>query len=172
MKNDITKQFLEAYEAYDNDIFRHIVFRISNRERAKELTQEVFMKVWDYLSKGNNIDEIRPFLYKVARNIIIDELRKRKEVVSLDAISETGFDVGFDEEGKHELEFESKALIKLLDELQESDREVLVMRYLDELSIKEIAEDLEESENTISVRIHRALKKLAEVVEKYEQQHQ
>jgi RNA polymerase sigma-70 factor (ECF subfamily) len=159
----ISKQFLDAYDKYADDLFRHVIFRVSDKEAAKELLQETFMKTWEYMKKGNKVDEIRPFLYRVLHNQLIDYLRKRKPQVSLDELSEDGFDIAHGGRKEEESRIDAKKLLVLLDELEESYRNVLVMRYVDDMTIQEIAELTGDQPNSISVRLHRALKKLKEL---------
>ncbi|MBP6856623.1 MAG: sigma-70 family RNA polymerase sigma factor [Candidatus Pacebacteria bacterium] len=159
----ISKQFLDAYDKYADDLFRHVIFRVSDKEAAKELLQETFMKTWEYMKKGNKVDEIRPFLYRVLHNQLIDYLRKRKPQVSLDELSEDGFDIAHGGRKEEESRIDAKKLLVLLDELDESYRNVLVMRYVDDMTIQEIAELTGDQPNSISVRLHRALKKLKEL---------
>lgn len=159
-----TKQFLEAYDSFADDLYRHCLFRLSDEERAKDIVQETFTKTWEYIARGKTIDEIRPFLYRVLHNLIIDHMRKRKPVQSLDyKMSEEGFDLGSEGRVEEEERIDAKNLMNLLDEIDEPYRQVLIMRYVDDLSIKEIAHLTEEHDNVISVRIHRALKKLKEI---------
>lgn len=94
-------------------------YRVSDRELAKDLTQETFVKVWEYMVSGKVIEKLKPFLYRVATNLIIDNARKKAR------------------KGK-------------------------------ELSPKEISEILEQSENAVSVRIHRVLKKLRKIIDENE----
>lgn len=159
----ISKQFLDAYDKYADDLYRHVIFRVSDKEVAKELLQETYMKTWDYLKKGNTVDEIRPFLYRVLHNLLIDHLRKKKPQVSLDDLTEDGFDIAHGGRNEEELRIDAKKLLVLLDELEESYRNVLVMRYVDDMSIQEISDLTGDHPNSISVRIHRALKKLKEL---------
>ncbi len=169
---DVEKEFIEAYEEYADSLFRHCYFRVSNRERALELTQEAFMKTWDTANKGTEIQNYRAFLFRVLNNLIIDEYRKKKSS-SLDAllekegVNEGNFDElktgSLEEEvGKIELNFQSEQLEIALKKLPESYRSIIVMRYINELRPKEIADILKESENVVSVRINRGLKKLRE----------
>ncbi len=65
----LEKMFMEAYQSHSDSIFRFILFKIDNRERALDLTQETFMKTWVNLSKSGGIQNIRAFLYKVAGNL-------------------------------------------------------------------------------------------------------
>ncbi|MBL4644729.1 MAG: RNA polymerase sigma factor [Candidatus Pacebacteria bacterium] len=168
----VEKEFTQAYEEYADSLFRHCYFRVSSRERALEITQEAFMKTWDTANRGTEIQNYRAFLFRVLNNLIIDEYRKKKSS-SLDAllekegVNEGHFDElqtgGLEEEiGKIELNFQSGQLEQALKKLPETYRTVVVMRYINELRPSEIADILNESENTVSVRINRGLKKLRE----------
>ena len=163
----LEKRFLEAYEAHSDALFRHCYFRVYSRERARDLTQETFTKTWDYLLQGKEIENLRAFLYQVATNLIIDESRKRKKQteLSLERLQEVGFDPGEDESGRLIARADGKMLLPLLSQIDSKYGEVIVMRYIDDLSPQEIAEVTGESENVISVRIHRGLKKLRKLAE-------
>ena len=78
---------------------------------------------------------------------------------------ETGFDVGFDERGNLERLLDGKEVMKLIEAIPEMYRDALIMRYVDDLSVQEIAEITGETENNISVRIHRALDKVRTLAE-------
>ena len=69
------KEFLENFEKYSDKLFRHALFRLSNKERAEEIVQECFMKTWDYLRKGNEVKQYSAFLYRTLNNMIVDEYR-------------------------------------------------------------------------------------------------
>lgn len=154
-------QFLQAYDQYADAIFRHCYYRVYDREKARELSQECFMKTWEYLSQGKQVDNLRAFLYRVANNLIIDHSRKKKES-SLDAMMEEGFEPAETGPDMTTITAEANQMIALLDKLDEKYRDVVRMRYLDDLSPKEIALALGESENVVSVRIHRGIKQLRE----------
>lgn len=164
----LEKMFLDTYQTYSDAIFRFIFFKIDNRERALDLTQEAFMKAWMQLSRDGGVQNMRAFLYKVASNLVIDEYRKRgrSQGESLDAMSEDGF------EPKAESEIDSlinkidgaKVMQKIQD-LPQIYSEVIFLKYTEELSISEISENLGVSENVVSVRLNRAIKKLKEMVE-------
>jgi len=79
-KNDFTS----AYEEFADAIFRHCYFRVSDREKAKDIMQEVFVRTWNYVVEGNEINELKSFLYRTAHNLIIDEYRARKNDASLE----------------------------------------------------------------------------------------
>src|SRR5665213_1975326 len=173
MRNDTKKAFEMAYTQYSDELFRHCYLRVSDRDRALEITQEAFLRTWDYIGKGNEVLELRAFLYRTLKNLIIDEYRKMKSQ-SLEAMVE-GTEGGSVEallppDETNTLEaavhrFEGKRALEALKELPESYKETLIMRYVDGLSPKEIATELGENENAVSVRLHRGLKKLRELLE-------
>ena len=162
------KEFLDAYEKYADDIYRHCYFRVYNKQLAEDLTQDTFIKTWKYIVAGKEIQNIRAFLYRVAVNLIIDNSRKRKEIYLEDVAQKESREsirlsnIGI-EEGIFNL-FESGEIIKLLDELNDSQKQVMVMRYIDELRPSEIADILGESPNAVSVRINQATNKLRQII--------
>lgn len=168
------ERFLEAFEEYGDALFRHAFLRVSDRERAIDIVHDTYTKVWSYLRSGHEIEAFRPFLYKVLNNLIIDEYRKAKET-SLDALLEQeGVSEGsFEELSESTVEslaatLDGKKAFELLATLPDEYREVIVLRFVDELGPKEISQLVEESENVVSVRIHRGLKMLREAMEREE----
>lgn len=132
--------------------------------------QEVFMKAWDYLASGKDIDNVQAFLYKTANNILIDEARraKKRTVVSFEDMVESGFDIEGEDGRESGRIFDAKEVAKVLLQLDEPYRTAMVMRFIDELKPREIAETLGESANTISVRINRGTKMLKDILSDYE----
>lgn len=165
------ERFLKAFDEYGDALFRHARLRISNHEKAIDIVHDTFTKVWSYIRDGYEIENFRPFLYKVLNNLIIDEYRKRKES-SLDALMEVeGVDEGsFEELSESSVEalaatIDGRKAFELLEELPDQYREVIIYRFVDGLGPREISELTEESENVISVRIHRGLKLLRQKIE-------
>ena len=170
---DRQEEFRQAFEKHSDELFRHASLRFSNRDRALELTQECFLKAWEYLGRGELIREYRPFLYRTLNNLIIDEYRKKKSS-SLDAMlenSETAQQVEGhllrDETDIFEsaaIQYDAKRALETIALLPDNYRTVITMRYVDGLSPSEIAECIHESENAVSVRIHRGMRKLRDLL--------
>lgn len=171
------ERFLAAFEEYNDALFRHAFLRLSDRERAIDVVHDTYTKVWSYLRGGHDIDNFRPFLYKVLNNLIIDSYRKQREQ-SLDALFEIeGVDEGsFAELSENTVEslaatIDGKQAFSLVTELPDTYREVIILRFVDELGPKEISELIEESENVVSVRLHRGLKLLRQLLHEREMEH-
>jgi len=165
MEPDIKEQFLTAHDAYADALFRHCYFRIYDRELAKDLVQETFCRTWIYLSQGKEIENIRAFLYRILHNVIVDEIRRKKSL-SLDQLMEESFAPKDESVPDLEQRLVVKDVVQKLKILDESYRNIVQMRFIDDLSLKEISSALGVSENVVSVRIHRGMKKLRQLIEK------
>lgn len=168
-------QFIEAFDAHSDALFRHAFYRLSDRERAVELVHDAFVRVWTYVRNGASVESYKALLYKTLSRLIIDEYRKRKHV-SLDEILEdaTGeyqppsLHTGSLEEYEHALD--SKQVLTILPRIHPLYHEAVSMRYIDEMGPKEIANILQVTENVVSLRIYRGLKAIREIIEKEELQ--
>ena len=158
------KEFLDAYQQYADAIYRHCYFRVYNKDLAEDLTQETFIKTWKYITEGKEIKNTKAFLYRVALNLIIDNSRK-KQVLAFDQVKENEASVRlYSMEGSIIERFEVQEIIKILDDLDEKYRQVIIMRYINQLSPPEIADILEISTNAVSVKINYAIKKIREII--------
>lgn len=157
-------QFEKAFEAYSDELYRYCFFRLGERERAEELVQEAFMKSWQAVAAGGQIENLRAYLYRSLHNMVVNEYRDRKHHSSLEALAESqGFEPAVEDDSER-LE-DVKAAIELLDRLDPPYKEVMVLRYVNDLPVKDIAHILKESETSISVKIHRAIKKLQKIID-------
>ena len=127
------------------------------------------MKAWDYLVSGKDIDNVQAFLYRTANNVLVDEARraKKRTVVSYEDMAEEGFDIEGEDGRDQGRIFDAKAVAEVLHELEEPYRTAIIMRYIDELSPKEIANLLNETANVVSVRLNRGMKMLRTILASY-----
>lgn len=159
VNQDKKEKFVAIYETLADAIFRHCYFKVNNKELAQDLTQQVFMRFWVFMKDTDDINNPRALLYRIARNLVIDWYRKKK-VGSLDNLIEAGFD-RLDIHGENiEQTAEINNILKVLDKMSPEDQDIITWRYVEDLSPKEIAEILCEKENTVSVRLHRAVEQL------------
>lgn len=155
------KTFMECYENHSDSLFRYCLYKTSDREKALDLTQDAFMKTWEYIEEGNQVKNLKSLLFTIANNLIIDFYRKKK-TLSLDNIIEGGVDFK-DESYKDKVdEYDTNLVKSLLQDLDESYKDVIIMRYIEDMTVKEIAKILGETENNISVKIHRGIAKVKE----------
>lgn len=168
---EMKKQFEKSYDEYAPNILRHTYFRVRDKETAEDIVQETFFKAWRSIVDDNQseIKNIKAFLYRILNNTIIDHYRTKKEALSLDQATEENENMPItenNEEDRIDNEIENIQLRKYLSEIKEEYREILIMKYLDDLSIGEISKITNKSQVNIRVTIHRALQTLKKKYEK------
>lgn len=151
--------FLETFDTYNDAIFRFCLVKTSNKELAEDLTQETFMRYWQSLSDGKEMSHTRSFLYTIANNLVIDWYRKKKSA-SLDALSDEGFDPEDTQLLSVQKQAEFEEVLSTIADLEEKDKEVLLLRFVEGLNPRDIALMHDETVNAVSVRISRALEKV------------
>src|SRR4051812_13823839 len=140
----ITEEFITLYDEMADQLFRHCFFKLSNRELALDLVQETFARTWEYIASGKEVKNVKGFLFKVANNLIIDEYRKKK-AVSLESLQEaTGFDAPVNEHKKTIFSVEVDTVLAHINKLDSKYKDVILMRYVNDYSPKEIAKILGE----------------------------
>ncbi|MES2224391.1 MAG: sigma-70 family RNA polymerase sigma factor [Patescibacteria group bacterium] len=167
---DKEQHFFDMVEKHQDAIFRFIYFRVTSRAVALDITQDTFTKVWLYLASGKTIEHDEAFLYRTARNAVIDYFKKSKSA-SLDSLMEAGFDPGSDKAVDEVFRGDDIQTVRsLLETLDEESQQIIYMRYTEEKPIEEIANLFGKSVNAMTVRIHRIVKKLRTRFDEKEQQ--
>ncbi|HYC34468.1 MAG TPA: RNA polymerase sigma factor [Candidatus Paceibacterota bacterium] len=166
----IIHKFEGIYRENIDPLFRFIRFRISDREEAIDLTEEVFFRLLREMEKGK-VKHPRAFIYRVARNLVIDWYRKEKSLPmkpfsDQENEEEVFVDMFESQLPSAEVTAEANRAIDAIKKLPPLYRESVYLRLVEELSPKEIADILNESANTISVRINRGFAELHKMFEK------
>lgn len=156
--------FGNIYHLFYKRIYRYCRINTGNVQLAEDICQETFLKAWKYLPnfslyKGGSF---QAYLFRIARNLLIDQSRKKKEI-ALDETEE--IEVSSDLEEKASKQVQEQKLQMALLKLNDLERQVVILKYFEELSGAEIAKILGLNEGTIRVKTHRVLKKLKEIVE-------
>lgn len=145
---------------YYNEILNYVSKLVGDKEFAKDVAQETFTRVME-LEPGKEIN--RSFLYKTSRNIVIDELRKKRKFSQVEFIEEV-FSIPQDEQ-PDEIVIEDNQyqnLMKIVHTLPPRSKEAFIFHAIDGYSRKEIAEIMGISQNAVEKHITRATKKLQE----------
>lgn len=157
-QTDLENSFQASFSEYGDAVYRFCLVKVSNNELAEDMTQEVFMRYWQYLKDGKEMTNTRSFLYTIANNLAKDWYKKKKEV-SLDDRLDNNL---VPEDGQVDPETTASyvEVLSVIEELEDSDREVLILTYVEGLPPKDIAEILGDTANAVSVRLNRATKRL------------
>ena len=148
-----------AHHDYEKGLNAHAFFKINDHGISEDLVQDTFIKTWIYLVKGGKIDMMKAFLYHVLNNLIVDEYRKHK-AISLDALMVKGFEPSTNESRRLPDVLDSKITLLLIRRLPEKYQKIMLMKYIQDLSLKEISLVTGQSKNTIAVQVHRGLGRL------------
>lgn len=170
-KNKDPEAYSQVYDLYIDRIYRFVFFKVSNKEDAQDLTSEVFLKTWHYIIEGKEIKNLNALFYKIARNLVIDHYRKaRQKDISLDDLVGSGDnlkpEIDLAVEGQDDLDTKiqiEKIQDKLLG-LKDEYREVIILRFVEGLSINEIAEIVGKKNGAVRVILFRALNALRELM--------
>lgn len=152
----------DIYETYFVRVYRFVFYRVSHKETAEDITEEVFIKAFKGLKNLEELDAFEGWLFQIARNLVIDYYRKKKQLVPLDSVENTlEYDTNVVE--IINLQLEQSILIKLLKELNDEQQTVIKMKFFEELDNSAIARILDKTEGAIRVIQHRAILKLKEI---------
>lgn len=162
IKNGDEQAFTFFYESYKDKIYRFIYFKTSDQEKAHDLMGDSFIKVYDYIKKGNEIDNFQALLYRIARNLVIDFYRTRREEISLEDAPETISPNNIEDEVGDRLKVAQ--IKKYLNNIKKEYREVVLLHYFDNFSFSEVAEIVGETEGNIRVRAYRGIKQLKKIL--------
>ncbi len=165
VKNGDAEAFGTLYEQYADMIFRYVYSHLDNRLDAEDLTEEIFLRAWRALPKYDERGlPFSAFLFRIARNSLIDYSRQSKSVSSIDDIELQSHEAGPEE--VVDLRIENHDLKKTIAELREDYRNVLIFRFLSGLSPEETADVMQRSVGAVRVLQHRALSALKDLLER------
>lgn len=161
--------FEQLVDLFHEEIFRMVYYRTRVRMDAEDLTQDIFLLAFRNLSRLRDVDRFKPWLFSIAVNKVRDHLR-RKRFLGLFGLADDQEEEPCDEEpdkdpdALHQLmEHEFWCEIKKLSQtFSPMEREVFYLRFMDQLSIKEISQVLKKSESAVKTHLYRALRKFKE----------
>ncbi len=169
--------FGRLYDKYVSSIYRFVFLKLPSKEMAEDVTSETFLKCWQFIQKNQEpVGNFRAFLYKIARNLVVDAYRKAEAKPSIgleetvtfspsDTSSSTeasSSDVSDKHRGQILIEARADLALVLerISHLKEDYHDVLMLRLIDDLSFGDIAKVLAKTPGSVRVIYHRAMKAL------------
>jgi len=169
MRKGNTRAFSDLVDSYKDMVFTLSVRMLGNREEAEEVSQDVFIKVFKSLQNFKGDSKLSTWVYRIAYNTCLDRIRKIKkkrihtDLEHIDQIAYADLDTAF----QKMLETERSGLInQCLSKLSAEDAGVLTLFYLEEKNLQEMEKATSLPVNTLKVRLYRARKRLASIMEK------
>lgn len=156
-----------AHVSFVKGLEKRALYKTNDVQLGQDLVQATFLKTLLYLQKGGKIILMKSFLNHVLNDLIVDEYRKHK-TMSLDLLLDKGFEPGGDDQERTMNIFDGKQVVQLIPLLPEKYETVIRLRYMQELSLKEISLITGQTPNTVAVQAHRGLEKLKTI---YDESH-
>ena len=161
------KAFSQLVSIYEGAVYNMAMYIVKNREDALDISQEVFVKLWQSLPSFRGECSIKSYIMKLTQNAALDLKRKqsRRQSVSLTAVNDKGEEVQLDIVDSSDDANPSEAYLRKekvqkvregLLRLDEDQRKIIIMRDMNGMSYSDIAYALDISEGTVKSRLNRA----------------
>ena len=162
--NGNTDAFGELYIIFVEKIYRYILYHVKSKTTAEDITGEVFLKAWQAISSCRGKENtFSSWLYRIAHNQMIDEIRKRQRRPSLQLENIENIS---DSESSVEGYLEQQELLELVDCLSPNQRRLIILKFIEGMDNREIANIMGKSEGAIRVMQMRALATLKKEISK------
>ena len=157
--------FGSLYDYYQPKIYRFVFIKVSRREEAEDLTHQVFVNAWLNIKNYREMGfPLGSWLYQIARNQVIDYYRTRKKESSLEEMDSEYFAVRNDSEYAFDADLEMARVKGAVQKLKPEQQDIIILRFVEDLSPKEIAEVIGKSEGAVKLIQHRALNQLRKLL--------
>jgi RNA polymerase sigma-70 factor (ECF subfamily) len=151
--------FVYLYDRYVEKIYKFLYFRTFDQELAEDITSQTFLKAMNKINSFNgDKGTFQAWLYQIARNLLIDEYRKKKPIDNIDAHFDIASDINLENETQGIIT--NEALQKLLLTLPVEAQELITMRLWDEMPYAEIAEVTGKTEGALKMQFSRIIDQL------------
>lgn len=157
LKSRSSSYFTMLYSRYSGKVYSKCISLLKDEQLSDDATQDIFLKIYLNLAKFSGKSKFSTWVYSITYNYCIDYIRRKKKERNI--FSEDIENVGEPLEDVNDselLEIEVSRLKKVLNIIPVGDRAVLLMKYQDDMSIRDIAGVLEKSESAIKMKIKRA----------------
>jgi RNA polymerase sigma-70 factor (ECF subfamily) len=170
IENGDTKAYAQLVNRYKDLVYTLAIRMLKHKEEAEEVSQDTFIKVFKSLGKFKGDSKFSTWIYKVTYNTCLDRIKKNKKHYNDVAIDEFTFNKldSIDNALDNIIKEEKSVLIKkCINKLPEDSSALLTLFYFEELSLEEISKIINIEANTVKVKLFRARKKLAVILEQY-----
>lgn len=158
------EKFGVLYDRYSTKVYHKCITFVKDTDKAKDLTHDIFLKVFINLSKFSYKAKFSTWLYSVTYNFCVDYVRKNSKVYFEPEEKLANIPDDLDDENERQLlQIKAKKLKRVMDVLPPEDKMVLLMKYQDELSISDLMATLDMKESAVKMKVKRARAKALDV---------
>lgn len=150
--------FEEIYERYANKVYRKCYSFVYNQAKAEDFTHDIFLKLIVKIGTFKETSKFSTWLYSITYNYCMDQIRvtKKNQEVALDG----DYELADDYEDEDLVQMQGSQLNKSLEKIPSDEKALILMKYQDDFSIKEIADTLKITESAVKMRLLRSKEKL------------
>lgn len=158
------EHFSMLYSRYADKVYSKCLSLLKNEASAQDAAQDIFLKIFLNLAKFNKKSRFSTWVYSITYNYCIDTIRRKKKEKTILTDDESEHDTPEEDVDEKEiLEMEIERLAFVLDKVPEEDKLVLLMKYREGLSIKDISKAFNKSESAIKMKLKRAKNKVRKI---------
>ncbi len=157
--------FGSLYDQYHPQIYRFVFIKVSRREDAEDLTHEIFKRAWQNMHAYEDLGfPFSSWLYRIARNQVVDHYRTQKQDVPLDDAEPEWITSGEDREQLVDRHLEMGRVKAAIQKLKPEHQDVVILRFIEDLPIKDVAAAIGKSEGAVKLIQHRAIGELKKML--------
>jgi RNA polymerase sigma-70 factor, ECF subfamily len=160
-KSGDSAAFGMLYDLYAEKIYRFVYYKVFNKELAEDIVSDVFMKALERIDSFDAEKGVfSAWLYRIARNTVIDRYRTRKPTIDIDDIFDLGVNERFEE--KIDARDTLEKISQYLEVLSPKQREIVTLRIWEELPYSEIAQIVDATEGSVKMTFSRVIRDIRE----------
>ena len=153
--------FLPYYQQFKDKIYNYFLYRLGfDKPLAEDLTSEVFIKALKSFADFDESKKFQSWIYMIAHNHLVNHYKLSGRTIPLEPLENI---LSYNDKSAEE-KYELERVLKIIDALDETDREIIRFKFIDELSNEEIADLLEKEDGAIRTQMSRSLSKLREIL--------
>lgn len=166
--NSDDRAFDYILDEYGDDILRFCYMKVNDESIAEDLTQETFINIFKYIGRFKGKSSLKTWIYKIALNCCREYFRKNKNLVIVDdsRFVQNNIIAEFDLEEEILTLVDNEIIASALEEIKPQYKDIIYMFYYKDFTVRDIAEILEQNENTIKTKLRRGRNELGKVLAK------
>lgn len=154
--SDMAQEFTQYYEQHKTAIFNYILYRVSfNRETAEDLTSDIFLKAFEAFDRYDRNRSFKTWIFTIAHNHLVNYYSGKKEALPLEEAVEVVKETPISDNVDHRMTVSK--ILHLVSKLPAEKRELIIMRYVNDLSNSEIASITGKEEGAVRTALSRAV---------------
>ncbi|PIT92858.1 MAG: hypothetical protein COU08_00205 [Candidatus Harrisonbacteria bacterium CG10_big_fil_rev_8_21_14_0_10_42_17] len=160
-KSGDSDSFGELYDYYIPQIYRYVLLKVSNKTTAEDLVHEIFISAWKSIGRYEHKGfPFSSWLYQIARNQVIDHYRVKKTHSDIETVNEEFVKIDPDVSERMDAKLQWEKVKGAMQNLSQDQQDVLIMRFVEDMSHREIAEAIKKTEGAVRIIQHRAINEL------------